>query len=180
MPRGFYGRGAVTVVSHFFWNWYLFRKRPWVWKLAWGGVLPDLPYIVLLGYYSLQLRVNGLLDLSAWDRAWRHPLVWALHSFVPCLLVGGLAYVTVRRLWLTWWPLWAGWLSHVVLDMLTHRSDGYPIFYPLSDYRFPTPVSYWEPAYHGHAFMIVNDSLVLALLVRHFVVRRRTARLALR
>jgi hypothetical protein len=52
-----------------------------------------------------------------------------------------------------------------VIDMLTHRSDGYPIFWPLADYRFPTPLSYWEPSYHGRLFAVVCDgAMVLALL----------------
>src|SRR5262249_62345330 len=55
--------------------------------------------------------------------------------------------------------LLAGWGSHVAIDMLTHRSDGYPIFWPLSAYRFPTPISYWEPRYHGVAFSLACDGL---------------------
>ena len=73
----------MTVVSHFFWGWYLFRNRPWVWRFASAAVAPDLPYFVLLGYYSLRLRVNGFADLGAWDLAWRSPIVCMLHSFVP-------------------------------------------------------------------------------------------------
>jgi membrane-bound metal-dependent hydrolase YbcI (DUF457 family) len=63
-----------------------------------------------------------------------------------------------------------GWLSHIIIDMLTHRSDGYPIFYPLSAYRFPTPVSYWEPAYHGQLFAVV-DTMLMAVLFIHYLLR---------
>jgi LexA-binding, inner membrane-associated putative hydrolase len=179
----------VTVVSHFFWSWYFFRNRPWVWRLAYGAVLPDLPYVFLLAYYSLQLRVNGLVDLGVWDRAWRHPLIVSLHSFIPCLafgvLLGSFALLLhftrsnpppwpAVRAWAV--PVWVGWLSHVIIDMLTHRSDGYPVFYPLSVYRFPTPVSYWEPAFHGREFMLINDSLMMVLLIRYAVVRHRSRR----
>jgi len=69
-----------------------------------------------------------------------------------------------------------GWGSHVVLDMLTHRSDGYPIFWPLSDYRFPTPVSWWEPVYHGRAFSLVSDGAILILLARLPALRVRRDR----
>jgi LexA-binding, inner membrane-associated putative hydrolase len=163
----------VTVVSHFFWGWYVFRTRPWVWRFAAAAVAPDLPYLVLLGYYSLCLRVNGFADLGAWDLAWRSPIVCALHSFVPWAFTTIIASLVCRqelRHWLL--PVWAGWLSHVVIDMFTHRSDGYPIFFPLASYRFATPVSYWEPTYHGRIFALIDTTLMVALFVHHLLRRR--------
>lgn len=173
-------RPIVTVVSHFFWNWYLFRRRPWVWKFACAGIAPDLPYVLLLGYYSLRFRANGFADLMAWELVWRSPIASGLHSFVPwsIAVAAVLCFAPAqRRRALA--PLLAGWLSHIVADMLTHRSDGYPIFYPLSTYRFATPISYWEPAYHGRAFMLIDTTCIIVLLAHHLAVRRtRAARLA--
>jgi hypothetical protein len=167
----------VTVISHFFWGWYLFRTRPWVWRFACAAIAPDLPYFALLGYYSLRFGVNGFADLDAWDLAWRSPIVCALHSFVPWAFTAAMISVVCDRRWRQWLlPVWAGWLSHIVIDMLTHRNDGYPIFYPLSAYSFSTPVSYWEPAYHGQAFMLIDTSLIVILLVHHLLVRRRQRR----
>lgn len=138
-----------------------------------------MPYVFLLAYYSWQLRVNGFADLTAWDLAWRSPLAKALHSFVSWSIVAfavvPLCGVQRRRAIL---PILAGWLSHIVIDMLTHRSDGYPIFYPLSAYRFPAPISYWEPAYHGQAFMLVDTTCMLLLSVRHLATRVRRRRFA--
>lgn len=166
----------MTVFSHFFWGWYLFRKRSWVWLFAGAAVAPDLPYLTLLGYYSLRFHVNGFADLAAWDLVWRSPVVCALHSFVPWAITAtAVSSVCGRRLRRTLLPLWAGWLSHIVVDMLTHRSDGYPIFYPFSTYRFPTPLSYWEPAYYGRTFMLIETTLIVVLVVHHLLTRRRTA-----
>ena len=164
----------MTVVSHFFWGWYVFRNRSCVWRFACAAAAPDLPYFALLGYYSLRSHVNGFTDLGMWDVAWRSPLICALHSFVPWAVTAALVcLVCTRRLrqWLL--PVWAGWLSHVAIDMLTHCSDGYPIFYPLSAYRFPTSVSYWEPAYHGRAFMLADVTLIAVLSAYHLLTRRR-------
>jgi hypothetical protein len=89
---------------------------------------------------------------------------------------------TAMKRFLAWKPglaaFIAGWGSHVVIDMLTHRSDGYPIFWPLSGYRFPTPVSYWEQAYHGRAFSLVCDGAMVVLLVRLVALRTRRPRVA--
>jgi hypothetical protein len=145
-----------------------------VWRFAGAAVAPDIPYVFLLAYYSVRLRVNGLTNLTAWDLAWRSPLVSALHSLVPWA-VAGLALVigcsaASRRAAL---PIWAGWFTHIVTDMLTHRSDGYAIFYPLAAYRFPTPISYWEPGYYGRAFTFIDSTLMCALLLRLLFKRWR-------
>ena len=164
----------MTIVSHFFWSWYLFRNRSWVRRFACAAVAPDVPYLVLLAYYSLRFQVNGLADLRTWDLAWRSPMVCALHSFVPWIVIAlpvtWFGSTQLRRMLL---PVWGGWLSHIVVDMFTHRSDGYPIFYPLSTFRFPAPVSYWEPAYHGRTFMLIDTTLILVLLLHYLVTRRR-------
>jgi len=166
----------VTIVSHFFWNWYLFRNRSWVWRFAWAGVAPDVPYFILLGYYSTRFHVNAFTDLSAWDLAWRSPIVMTLHSFVPwAIAFGVISAASGPSTRAALWPVWAGWFSHIVIDMLTHRTDGYPIFYPLATYRFPTPISYWEPAYHGRIFAIVDSMLTVVLLLHHLVTQRRRA-----
>ena len=166
----------MTVVSHFFWGWYVFRNRSWVWRFASAAVAPDLPYCALLGYYSLRMHVNGFTDLSLWDSVWRSPVVCGLHSFVPWAVTAALVSLACGRRLRQWLlPVWAGWLSHIVVDMLTHRSDGYPIFYPLSAYRFATPVSYWEPAYHGRAFMLIDTTLIALLLIHQLLTRRRAA-----
>lgn len=138
--------------------------------------MPDVPYFVLLAYYSLRFQVNGFADLHAWDLAWRSPVVCALHSFVPwsivALPVSVFCGTQMRR---TLLPIWGGWLSHIVVDMLTHRSDGYPIFYPISTFRFPAPVSYWEAAYHGRTFMLIDTTLMLVLGLYYLVTRQRRA-----
>jgi hypothetical protein len=166
----------VTLYAHAFWAWYPFRRRRWVWPLVAGAILPDLPYCAFFAAAAVEQGPRAVIDLTLWRSIWGHPLVVALHSFVPwgvamLLLLstrggrrspGAFAFV-------------AGWGAHVVIDMLTHRSDGYPIFWPLSDYRFPTPVSYWEPAYHGRAFSLACDGAILVLLIRLAAqqVRRR-------
>jgi hypothetical protein len=161
----------VTIVSHFFWNWYVFRNRPWVWKFACAGIAPDVPYFALLAYYSVRFGVNGFTDLAAWNLAWRSPLLTTLHSFVPWAAVVLLSGLAGAQRWRRCVPVWAGWLSHIVVDMLTHRSDGYPIFYPLSAYRFPTPISYWEPAYHGHEFTLIDTCLMLVCASSYLLTR---------
>src|SRR5262249_7632257 len=65
----------------------------------------------------------------------------------------------------------AGRGSHVVIDWLLARGDGFLIFWPLSVFRFPAPVSFWEPAYHGRAFSLICDGAIVFLLIRLAVLR---------
>jgi membrane-bound metal-dependent hydrolase YbcI (DUF457 family) len=157
----------VTIYAHAFWPWYPFRRRPWVWLLVAGAILPDAPYLGFFAVAAVRHGPQALTDLDLWHFVWEHPVVVALHSFLPwgaAMLL--LLSTRARQRSPGLVAFVAGWGSHVVIDMLTHRSDGYPIFWPLSDYRFPTPVSYWEPAYHGVGFSVVCDGAMLVLLIR--------------
>jgi membrane-bound metal-dependent hydrolase YbcI (DUF457 family) len=164
----------VTVYAHAFFAWYPFRRRPWVWPLVAGAILPDLPYCVLFVAAAVERGPRAFTDLALWRSIWGHHMVVGLHSFLPWG-AAMLLLISTRG-----WrrspgvsAFLAGWGSHVVIDMLTHRSDGYPIFWPLSVYRFPTPVSYWESAYHGRAFALACDGAMVVLLIRLALLRLR-------
>jgi len=43
-----------------------------------------------------------------------------------------------------------------------HHDDGHRHFFPLSDWRFESPVSYWDPAHYGHIFLWIELLLVAA------------------
>jgi hypothetical protein len=171
----------MTIYAHAFWAWFPFRRRTWVKWLTLGAVLPDLPYCIVFGMSAVERGPRAIADMRVWESLWRSWPVCALHSFVPWAVVS-LLYLSALR-WMSTRgsrrarggvrptpfasnlaALLAGWGSHIVVDMLTHRSDGYPIFWPLTDYRFPTPVSYWEPAYHGRLFAVVCDGAMVTVL----------------
>ena len=39
---------------------------------------------------------------------------------------------------------------HCAADLPLHAHDGHRHFFPLSDWRFDSPVSYWDPRHFGH------------------------------
>ena len=63
-----------------------------------------------------------------------------------------------------------GWAGHVASDALTHGSDARPLFWPISNRRFESPVSYRERARHAAAFTAAEHLALLA------VSHRRAAR----
>ncbi|MBI2120695.1 MAG: hypothetical protein HYT94_03685 [Parcubacteria group bacterium] len=60
---------------------------------------------------------------------------------------------------------------HSVMDFFVHADDAYAHFYPLGDWRFHSPVSYWNPAHYGHYVSAVEILFALAAV---WVLRKRT------
>lgn len=62
-------------------------------------------------------------------------------------------------------------LTHLAGDLPVHVDDAHPHFWPLTDWRFRSPVSYWDNAHHGRAFGVFEAALgiaLAALLFRRF------------
>ncbi|MBI2061910.1 MAG: hypothetical protein HYT87_19395 [Nitrospirae bacterium] len=132
-----------------------------------GSILPDAPYVIPL----LAGGVTGALDV--WAHWWNHPVTRILHSYpiVGATLILSLLLKRRRTAFLL-----GGILLHAFFDMWTHVSDAYPVFYPFSEFRFPTPFSYWEKAHHAPALRIVNGLLVAAAAL--YLWRERRSRRA--
>ena len=62
-------------------------------------------------------------------------------------------------------------IIHLLGDFPVHASDAHPHFWPLSDWRFQSPISYWDHRYHGHFFSVFEAALgvlMSILLFRRF------------
>lgn len=155
-----------------------------------GSVLPDLPLILLtFGYFAYRSRYAPLQPGEPvygplYDNLYFHDPYWVVstslfHAPLIILLlatVGDYASRRERR-WgsaLYWFAVGCG--LHCVIDILTHHSDGPLLFFPFNwHYRFSTPISYWNPAYHGRTFHSLENLLdlaILAYLVSVWVVRK--------
>lgn len=127
-----------------------------------GSFLPDVPiytfffiHTVLLGT-SQQQMWDVLYFASAWV-----PVFTLSHSL---LLWPGLILIgQVTRQKLVMYVGSAGTL-HVCLDFLVHNDDAYAHFWPLTDWKFISPVSYWDPNYYGSIVSAVDTVVILSLL----------------
>lgn len=62
-------------------------------------------------------------------------------------------------------------LTHLAGDLPFHVDDAHPHFWPLTDWRFISPVSYWDSAHHGSTFAIfegIGGIVLAAVLFRRF------------
>ena len=46
--------------------------------------------------------------------------------------------------------LYGAALVHLALDFPLHNNDSRAHFWPLTNWKFISPVSYWDPKYYGH------------------------------
>jgi len=138
-----------------------------------GGFLPDVPMLSIVA----ALKFAGTPDRIIfgemyWERWWQVTNAIA-HSF---LLWGGLLVLCLtmtRRGAPARWHLGLAFCGaavlHSVLDFLVHREDAHMHFWPLSDWKFVSPVSYWNPEHYGRAFSLFEVALgvvMAALLFR--------------
>src|SRR5439155_24072487 len=77
------------------------------------------------------------------------PLARLAHSLVVCAAAAVLAIIFCPALL----PLVWGWIGHNVVDFFTHHAEAHAHFYPLSDWRFQSPVSYYERDHHARVYM---------------------------
>ena len=115
-----------------------------------GAVLPDAP---MFWFYFQQKIIEAKSETEIWSTAYFEPGWQALFdSFnsIP-LLVGALAVSWLARARL-WSLLFASMLLHTLLDLPVHREDAHRHFFPFADWRFYSPVSYWDPHHYGFLF----------------------------
>lgn len=148
------------------------------WAFALGGLAPDLPLIVLtLGYLTWRRFAEPLpsgepLFGAAYDALYFGNPFWIVLTslFHAPVMIALYAWYGRRsgRPWL-WW-LAMGCALHTAIDVFTHRGDGPLLLFPFDwSYRYPAPVSYWDPA-HGGATFALYENLLDVAIVGYFAV----------
>lgn len=56
-------------------------------------------------------------------------------------------------------------LLHIALDFPLHHDDGRPHFWPLSDWVFESPISYWDSRAYGEYVSVLEVGLCVLLLL---------------
>lgn len=137
-----------------------------------GALTPDL-FIYGVWIWS---KLAGITERAMWREVyWTEPvqLMSAVSNSVPlyaALLGAGLL---LRRAWL--WVFAVSALLHMALDFPFHHGDAHAHFWPFTDWRFHSPLSYWNAAHHAEWVGFGELGLVAlcaAVLWRRFTLRR--------
>lgn len=147
---------ALAALSH-----YENRTRN-IWVLV-GALIPD----TIIFLWAPWQRWGLERDWGAiWDQHYfEEPMqTWvALFNSVP--VYAGLLLIGWRQRGTVWGGLLlvftAAALLHIALDAPVHGHDAYRHFWPISDWRFFSPVSYWEMDLHARWVSLVEAALML-------------------
>jgi len=119
-----------------------------------GAVLPDLPIVVL---YIREHHLHHVPDEVIWREHYQRPfwqnLIHGMHSFP--LATAGLALAVMAGS-PAWTLFFASALLHALADFPIHVHDAHRHFWPLSNYRFISRISYWDLRYHARSVAAVE------------------------
>lgn len=155
--------------------------RGWLITLGWlGGFVPDSSMFAMVAAARMNLtptsnlwrRPDGLYWVDPW--ATLSDLLHSIPIWGAVLLLGLLLWRLAGGKWATAGlaciVFGAGALLHSIADLLTHTNDAHAHFLPFSDWRFSSPVSYYQRAHYGEIFRIFEMTLDAALAI-YLVVR---------
>lgn len=149
-------------------------RAEWNWPIVLGALIPDLAMFAFYGWAKL---IAGMSETQIWDVAYYESFWQNTFDFwnsIPLALVGiGLGVGLGRQ---TKWHsigtaiaiCCASVLLHCLADLPLHREDAHRHFWPLSNVRFESPISYWDPDHYGNIFVLFEAGLVLVLSVYVF------------
>ncbi len=130
-----------------------------------GGFLPDAFLFAVWGASKLA----GVPESDLWTRVYWSDAVQSgqaiSNSFPLFAVILAAALLLKSRAGAVFG---AAALIHLVCDFLLHAKDAHRHFWPFSDWRFESPVSYWDPAHYGAIVAVIEAALALALIVLLF------------
>lgn len=126
-----------------------------------GGLVPDMPMFAMVLWST---RIAGVPEHEVFGRLYfsdRWQAVFAVdHGF---LIWGALLALALWRGNPVLRAFAGAGLLHAAADFLTHNDDARRQFWPLSDWVFQSPVSYWDPRFYGGPFAVFEFSLAVLL-----------------
>ncbi len=155
------------------------RMPGWMVSLGWfGGFFSDFPMFLMVG---MSRMMDGPVNLWRqpdglyWTDPWRTMtgLTHSLPIWTALTLVGWFAMrrgaggmVTAGQALLVFS---AGALLHAISDFFVHTHDAHAQLLPISDWRFHSPVSYYQASHFGREFSVVE--LVFCLVAGWILIR---------
>ena len=144
-----------------------------IWGAA-GAALPDIPTLTraahVLWRHRNSITKEEFLEALEYFEEPSGKLDLSLHSLAPvgALLalykVLGLKHKDSNRALLAFL---LGWAGHNLLDFPTHAEDARPPFWPLSKWRWKSPISYWDRKFYALPCLVAEHGVILALVLAY-------------
>ena len=130
-----------------------FNAAKYAVAIAIGAVLPDL---FMMFFYAYE-KLMGVPENIIWEQHYYQPFwqnIFDSVNSLPLLIIAiGISFYkkhTVLTLMLS------SMVIHCLLDLPVHHEDGHRHFFPISDFRFQSPVSYWNPKHYGNIVSVIE------------------------
>ncbi|MEM9451791.1 MAG: hypothetical protein AAGA75_25135 [Cyanobacteria bacterium P01_E01_bin.6] len=125
-----------------------------------GAILPDIPIFV---FYFVEKILRKTPERIIWSQVyfqenWQNFI--DVFNSLPLMVLGlaisiwGKSTVVIA--------LFISMMLHIAGDLPLHHDDAHRHFLPFSNWRFISPVSYWDPRHYGN---IVVPLEILAVIV---------------
>lgn len=135
--------------------------------IAFGAVLPDLSMFVFYGYQ----KSIGSSEQEIWGTLYFQENWQCFFDVLNSIPIAILLYVIFRWLKVRWAQLLVASAGlHMFCDLPLHHDDGHRHFLPLSNWRFESPISYWDPDHFG--FFVAAIELGFAVSALVYVIRK--------
>jgi hypothetical protein len=162
--------------SHAVFTWAIARyikqeefRHAAAWGAA-GAALPDLPTLTkaayLLWFHRNTITKEEFLEALEYFKEPSGKLDLTLHSLAPVgFLIALYKALGMRKKDPTGALLsfLLGWAGHNIVDFPTHAEDARPLFWPLSKWRWKSPISYWDRKFYALPCILVEHGAILAL-----------------
>ncbi len=128
-----------------------------------GSFAPDVSLFVMAGW---SLYIAGISPQVVFDQYYFSDLWQSVFAFDNSFVFWGLALAAAiwarRPVWIAF--ILAG-LMHLSFDFLLHNADARMQFWPLSDWKFFSPISYWDRRYYASIVGPIELAITLILAV---------------
>lgn len=133
-----------------------------------GSLLPDLSLYVLAGVslFILQIPPERVFGELYFSPAWQSIFAVDNSFFLWGLILLIAAYARNAP----WIAFASAGLLHIATDFLMHNDDARAHFWPVSDWVFESPISYWDS---DHYAAMLAPFTVAAVLASAYVIWRR-------
>jgi len=148
------------------------NKPEWNPLIIWGALIPDLAMFVFYAYLRLATDIPEpqIWQVEYFRPAWQLLFDW--FNSIPLALLGFGIMLYAKRTGIA--LLFASVALHCLEDLPLHNDDAHRHFLPLSDYRFISPVSYWDSAHYGN--IVASVELIVMVAMSIYVFKRVRSR----
>lgn len=140
--------------------------------IVFGALLPDIP---MVGFYLYQKLWLSTPETVIWSTKYFQDdwqLLFDSFNSIPAAITLIAVFLAID--FKIGFLIAASALLHMLFDLPLHNDDAHRHFLPLSDWRFVSPISYWDARHFGHVIIWVE--LASALIMSLFVSWRGPSR----